>query len=180
MLCVRIDGMEVSKISERGIKVKSKVALLGINPVEGRGPFDGILLLERSLLQEKFSTEGNPVVIVGPGEYEIKGVKFNGFEKEQLFIYSGRIDNMRVSFLKSSSLTKIKDIIEGSEIVLIDADMVVDQKSVAALNANVVVLYGPHATESTKVLGKESVTAVPKYTITKEKLPSELDVIVLS
>jgi hypothetical protein len=166
--------MEISKLSD-GVKIKSKLATLGVNPFNAKGVIDAAILLEKTY--DKKTIDGEPLILVGPGEYEIKGVKINGFGQE-IFGYTARIDSVRVSIIKASGLSKTKDIPEESDIVIIETDMLPDQKAIAGLNARVIVLYGTNAQETAKNLGKE-VSPISKYVITKDKLPSEMEVIIL-
>lgn len=172
--------MEISKLPENGIRIKSKLAMLGINPVSGKSLIDAAILLDRSLTKKEVISEGDPVIINGPGEYEVKGIKLNAVGKEEAVIYSGKIDNIRICIFKISSLSKTKDALEDCEVVLADADILPDQKIIAGLNPNVVIFYGQHAQESAKVFGKE-VSSVSKYSITRDKLPpeGEMEIVVL-
>jgi hypothetical protein len=166
--------MEISKLPD-GIKIKSKLATLGINPFNAKGVIDSAILLDK--IYNSNDIDGQPVIINGPGEYEIKGIKINGVGNET-FGYTARIDGIQVSIIRASGLSKTKDIPEESQIVIIEADAIPDQKSIAALNARVIILYGANAQETTKNLGKE-VSPISKYIITKDKLPSEMEIIIL-
>lgn len=172
--------MDVSKISENGIKIKSKLALFGVNPQNGKGNItvDAVLLFDNTTNKKQLSLEGEPLIINGPGEYEMKGTKLSGIGKNNGVVYVGRIDSMHVCIYRSSAITNTKDAIEECEIAIIDADIPVDQKILAAMNVHVAVLYGMHAQESVKAFGKD-VSSVAKCSITKERLPQEMEIILL-
>jgi len=170
--------MEISRLSENAVKIKGKTVVIGIDPTAGKGPIDAAVLLNRSLSPKEIITDGDPLIINGPGEYEIKGIKMSGLGKKNDIVYSARIDNIRVCCMNASALPKTKDILEECEIVLINADNIPDQKLLIGLNPNVVVLYGQFSEESAKALGKESVP-VGKYTVTRDKLSAELDAVML-
>lgn len=171
--------MEVSKFSEQGIKIRSKIATLGIDPVGGKGALDGVLFLDRRTATEKLTVDGDPIIISGPGEYEIKSIKFNGFEKEDTFCYIGRVDNVKICVLYGNSLPKIKELLEECDMCILHTNGPLDAKAVVDLNAKVVILYGSQALDGAKTLGKDALTTVTKYTMTREKLPSEMEVVVL-
>jgi len=172
--------MDISKISEKSIKIKSKLALFAVNPLNTRNNVtgDAILLLNNTVTKKQLSLEGDPLIINGPGEYEIKGVKLNGIHKNSGIVYTGRIDTMYICIAQSSSITSTKDAIEECEIAIIDAETPVDQKILAAMNVKVAILYGTRAQDSIKTFGKE-LNPVTKYSITKDKLPAEMEIVLL-
>ena len=168
--------MEISKLSENGIKIKSKSALLGINAAQTKIVVDAAIFFETTV--ENFNKENTAVIINGPGEYEIKGIKISGHKKEEAVTYTARIDNIKIGIVKASALPKTKDVLEDLDIVIVEADVIPDQKLIAALNAKVIILSGLSAQEGAKTLGKE-VSPITKYVATKDKLPSEMEVVVL-
>jgi len=172
--------MEISKISDKGIKIKSKFVVFGVNPVNTRGTVavDVVLQLDNTIAKKQLSLEGEPLIINGPGEYEIKGVKLTGESKNNGVIYSGRIDGMHVCIYKSSTIITAKDAIEECEIAVVETDNQVDQKILAAMNIRVAILYGVHAQESVKSFGKD-IVPVSKHTINKDKLPAEMEIVLL-
>jgi len=171
--------MEIAKISDLGIKIKSKTALLGINPTEMKSPFDAALFLQRSTGAADSSIEGETIIIKGPGEYEIKGVKITGVGKGEDLGYVARIEGISVFVVKASSLTKSKELMEDCQILVLAADTPIEESLVAASGAQAVVVLGEHAQAVAKVLGKE-VVPVAKYVVTKDKLPTETEVTILN
>lgn len=171
--------MEISKLSENGIKIKAKTVSIGIDATSSKGQTDVAILLKGSLTKAGFLNDGSQLIINGPGEYEIKGVKLTGYGKENEILYAGRIDNIRVCITKASSLSKVKDMLEDCDILILETDVIPDQKLLVSFNPNVIVLYGQNSQEIAKQLGKELIP-ISKYSITKDKLPSELEVSILN
>ncbi|MBI3486332.1 MBL fold metallo-hydrolase [Candidatus Daviesbacteria bacterium] len=151
----------------------------------------------------------NAVKITGPGEYEVKGVAVtgvsvfhdseNGAARGKNTVYNVYIDNLNIAHLGDigESLTEEKaDEIGSVDILLIPVGGVytIDAKLaaevVAELEPSIIIPmhYGIEGLKYPldgvdkflKEMGVENVTPVNKLTITKEKLPSEPQVIVLS
>lgn len=173
--------MDITIVSKNGIKIKSKLASLAVTPffAKPKVAADAIILFDKAYKREDLNVEDNPVIFAGPGEYEIKSIKLNGVGKTTTSMYTGKIDSMDVCITKASVLANAKD--QGSEfhIVLLEADAAIDQKLIVTMNPNVVIVYGEQADEVAKSLGKE-VQTMAKYSITKDKLPAEMEVVLLS
>lgn len=156
--------------------------------------------------------EGNPFVILGPGEYEVKGVGIvgvsvfhddqKGVKRGKNTIYRIEIDDLSVVHLgdlgHTLSSTEV-DKLDGVDILLIpvggfytiDAGKAVEV--VSAIEPSVVIpmhynrtglnqsLFASLTPVSTflKEMGKEGLSKIAKLTISKDKLPEELQVVVL-
>jgi len=171
--------MEIAKISSKGIRVKTKIATIALSPfdVKGKVFFDCILLYDKK--NSDFpSFEINPLIIDGPGEYEIKGVKLNGINKKDTLQYYGRLDGIDIVFVQGSTAQKGKEMVQECQIAVIDADTALDQSTIAAFGANAVVLYGEYAKDTAQKIGKDT-TSSTKYVLSKDKLPADLEVILL-
>lgn len=172
--------MEVSKLAEKGVKIKGKAVVFGVNPVGGRAKniVDAVLLVDRAIPISSLNIEENPVIFNGPGEYEVKGVKLTGLGKNGEVAYLGRIDSIDTYVIRASTAIKAKDLLKECQIAVIDADTEIEESALASLNANVIILFGEKAEEVAKALGKTP-NKTAKYAITKDKLPSELEVVIL-
>ncbi len=171
--------MEVAKIGANGIRIKSKLATLGVNPFGGKTKIlmDGVLLFSKDITTP-LDVEGESTIINGPGEYEIKGIKLNGIGKTTVIGYAGKIDGIDVCITTASTLNTTKEGFGEYDMVIVDEDVLLEQSVLAKLNPTVAVLYGQKAEEHVKALGKE-ITPVAKYVVTKDKLPAELEVVLL-
>lgn len=109
--------------------------------------------------------DGTTFQIDAPGEYEAGGVSVVGNEFENLNIYVVEIEGLRICVLPNLETEKLT-----SEILdaLGSIDICVGQKIDLAKQTDpwVAITYGEEG--------------VPKYSITKDKLPTDLQVVVLT
>ncbi len=155
------------------------------------------------------AVSGNPLVIAGPGEYEISGVSVvgvssfhdssEGAQRGQNTIYNILIDGINVvhlgdlgHLLSEEQLSQI----DNTDILLVPVggnytiDAEIAAKVVAQVEPRIVIPmhYGLPGTKVEilgpepflKEMGAENVTPVPKLSITKDKLPEETAVVLLS
>lgn len=163
MRCVRIHIiMDITLVSPDTLKVKTKSSIFTVEIGNGFS----------------ISFEGSSVVFSSPGEYEVKGIKLTGLGKTQILGFAGKIDGMDVCITKASFVKQLKDQFGEYNILILNEDELIDQAAFAASNAQVAVIFGEKAAEHIKVLGKE-ISPVSKFSITKDKLPGELEVILL-
>ena len=95
------------------------------------------------------------------------------------FVYSLFIDNTEVVLGKVSDLSILLDNIPSCQIAILQVDD--DLKSlVTKLEPKLILLYGDKKLDGARELGKAQVSPVQKYTITKDKLPLEMEVVVLA
>ncbi len=152
---------------------------------------------------------GDPVQITGPGEYEIKGVavvgvgvfhdKQNGAEKGKNTVYNIQIDGVSIVHVgdlghqfTQAQLEEIGD----TDILLIPVGgtYTIDAKDAAEIVAQLeprIIIPMHYGIEGLKFpldgvdkflkeMGTEAITPQPKLSITKDKLPEESQVIILS
>lgn len=153
---------------------------------------------------------GNPVQITGPGEYEIKGVAVtgvtmfhdatNGSERGKNTVYNINIDGLNIYHLgdlgHTPSESQIEEIGAACDILLIPVGgtYTITSKEatevVSALEPRIVIPmhYGiaglkfplEPVENFLKEMGVESSEPLNKLTITKDKLPDESKVVILS
>lgn len=174
--------MEAVLIAPSTMRLKGKQVTIVIDPLSDhkKTPVDATLFF--SQMPEAFDTsllEGNKILIDGAGEYEIGGVKVSGNASGKDIFYEIGIDGIELVVAKASSLAKRKDDSKEYQMAVLNADTLVDQSLVAALNLNVLLLYGEHAKETITKLGKEELASVSKYSITREKLPTDTEMVLL-
>lgn len=169
--------MEITLLSLHSVKIKGKQTTFIVDPsmLRGKQQADAVIGLDKMIAHE--AVDGARVTINGSGEYEIGGTKITGLGSREKTLFYLSIENMVVLLTKAVSL-KGRDIREIN-ILLLLADEVPDIAAIAATSASVLILFGEKAQETAKLLGKvpESVT---KYILTKDKLPSEMEVVVLA
>lgn len=170
--------MEIALVSETSIRIRGKNASIIIDPssVKTKTQADAILLLEKEE-PDMSKIEGSRVVIDGPGEYEVGGIKISGSTSGKSIAYELYVDGVQIFLSAQESLKGLGQNRECS-VVVVFAKSVVEVSEVTEMSPRLVILYGPGAKESVKGFGKE-VTAASKIAATAEKLPAELEVALL-
>jgi len=156
--------------------------------------------------------EGNPYIVDGPGEYEIKGVGIIGVpsyhDKEKGSVrglntmYHIEIDGVHIVHLGDLGAMLTSDDIErldGVDILMVPVGDVVTlpltdvTTLISELEPSIVIPMhyqtAKHDTKTfgelspvslfLKAMGKEEIVPVPKLSITKDKLPTEMQIVVL-
>lgn len=183
--------MDISIFDKTSIKIRFRYATFVVDPAE-RGTkvsSDAIILLngEGNLLSKAVDYR---VIINGPGEYEINGVKVLGVRVDKGFVYSLASEGFLAILGRSGEISKIS--VKGGspsvhkeefntecQIAILNVDDEFNQSIIAALEPKVAILYGEKKESGAKVLGKANVSQIKKFTITKDKLPEEMEVVVL-
>lgn len=171
--------MEVALLEKTSLKIKSKNANFVVDPFSQlpKTSTDAVIVLEGEADLSKVTDYR--VVIKSSGEYEVGGIKISGINLENAVVYDLTIDNMSVLLAKTSSMAKVSDKIREYEVAIFNVDSEINQTVVTALEPRVVILYGEKALEAAKTLGKEEAGASQKYAVTQDKLPEEMQVVVL-
>lgn len=108
--------MEVSSVKDGSLKIKSKDLVISIDPTEvteGR-----VVLYMSTLDQDSKPFTVDPLVIQGPGEYEIHGVSVTGRYVKGETAYSISDGTTTMLLLSSSSISGLKEEDEYSAIIL--------------------------------------------------------------
>lgn len=176
--CVRLKGRKTTLIIDPFTKESSGISF-------PKTEADAILFTaKQSPITITSQVSGYRVVIDGPGDYEVGGVAILGVKVADVTTYSIKIDGLSILHLGalSENLTD-SDLDKYPNIDILLVPMRKDATSlVAKLEPKIVipVLFNsetliPFLAE----LGKESSKSQPKLSITRERLPSELEVVVL-
>jgi hypothetical protein len=174
--------MDIQIFDKDSLKIKSKKTTLAIDPKSSIQKFeaDAIVLLDKSLTDTGRINDFR-VVINAAGEYEVNGLKISGVALDNDTIFTIISENAPTLIAKASSLEKISaDKVGECKILIINADSDLDQGRVTAMEPSVVILYGEKAKEGAKALGKESAVVSSKITVSEDKLPEEMDVLILA
>lgn len=171
--------MEIYLIASDSLKIRSKQSVLAVNDV-GKGVVcQGVIIFGKEI---RSSLPENIPVIFGPGEYEIGGIKITGISEAHT-IYSMHIDGIDVLMATTSALEKIHSKLKEHHIIILHAlraDDSISSSSVMALSPKVLLVYGEGSEKFVKSFSKEDVKKSNKYSTALEKLPTELEVILLS
>lgn len=169
--------MEIASLPKASIRIKGKHAAVVVNP-SGKHDDNASLFLDENV-QSHFSVEDG-VVVASPGEYEVGGLKIRGTRYDTNSTYSLLVDGVEVLLGKLSSIEKVHGKLSEHPIVIIDADVVVDPSFAIPLASNALILTGEKAKEVADTFIKENVKVMQKYVTTKDKLPAEVETVVLS
>ncbi len=173
--------MDVTILNEKTIKIKGKNASVVINPTSStpKTDADAIIQLKESADFSDSKIEGSRISIKGPGEYEISGVKISTVRVNDDQIVRIDLDNVKVLVGNGASIEKIQDKIEESQVVVIDSTNEFNHSVLTSLEPSVLLVYGSRKTEVAKSLGKDEAVIASKYSTTSDKLPAEMEVVLL-
>ena len=210
--------MDITFLGQSAFKIKGKAATVVTDPYESSGgekfpklEADIVTLSYRDADKSTFEQiSGDPIVLTGPGEYEIKEIKVVGgasFHDEKQgkvrgknTIYNISVDGVNVCHLgdlgQAQLSTEQMEAIGGVDILLIPTggvdtiDAGVAAKITAELEPKIVIPM--HFSEEAgaeklepvekfvKEMGAERAQPMPKLSIKEAKLPEELTFILLN
>lgn len=162
------------------VKIRSKNASFVVGPVKtiSKVRADAVFLLGNSKNTDSSQVLDQRIVINGPGEYEVGGVKISGIKVGNGIVYSLFLDSVQVVLGKVSDIARLQDNTPSCQIALLEADD--DLKSIVSkLEPKIIVLYGDKKMEVAQLLGKVGIQPVQKFTTTRDKLPDEMEIVVL-
>lgn len=186
--------MEIAYLQNNHIRIKGKTTTLLVVPqtddqltktVEAHAvlslAFKPVTVTEEVVVVNPKIQEAK-LLIQSPGEFEIGGVKITGIRNKDFIIYSMSVDGVALLVSTTAGLEGF-DKKRECNIALLQATQQIQEsgvKTLTDLSTNMVVLYGENGQNSATVLGASTVTTAPKVTTTIDKLPQELEVVVLS
>lgn len=176
--------MDIYFLGQTSVRLKGKKATIVIDCLNKKETGDAVLFTKKNILDSSSYEIGNfRVVIDGPGEYEVGNVGIVGIPINSILAYYIKIDGL--TLLHLGTITKVlsdKDIekLSNADIVFVRKEAV---QLVTKLEPKIVVPIDFN--EDTinlflKEMGKEEIKPQTKLSITKEKLPSEMEVVWLS
>lgn len=175
--CVSMRYMEIALLSTSSLRIKDKVVSFVVDPTD-KTFYNAALLVEENILDVQ--TPEETVIINGPGEYEVGGVKMVGYRAENNALYSLSIAGVDVLLGNIKAMEKMQNKVKEHNIVIALCNEVSNASFLTALTTNVLMFYGEKAAEVSQSLSKENINTTSKYTTTKDKLPQEVETVVLS
>lgn len=125
------------------------------------------------------------IAIAEPGEYEVSSIKIRALSLNGGLLYKVFVDGVGMLIVEAKILNNVQkkesefaDIGEYDLLVLY-ANASVSDSVIAELEPKVVILYGDKVKDAATELGKNEASPSKKYSLTREKLPSEMEVVVL-
>ena len=173
--------MEIALVAENALRIKGKQGAVVVDPssaLRTKTQADAVIVFANTTDLSFGKIEEHRVIISGPGEYEIAGMKISGTRVLDTFLYELRFDGLSILLAKAGRIEGVKEKANQCQVLVLLADATIDPSLVTALEPNAVVLYGEKAVEEAKLLGKSG-GAVEKYSVTGDKLPAEMEVVVL-
>lgn len=168
--------MEITLLPKNVLRIKEKNIAFAVDPQE-KAPYNAAFAMLRAY--DDLAVEDDTVTVSGPGEYEIGGVKMTGTRSGTDLLYSMRIGSVTILVGKLQALEKLQQKLKEHDIVIAACNEVSDVSFITALTSTVIMFYGDKAAEVATTLSGESVKKMGKYTVTRDKLPQELETIIL-
>ncbi len=172
--------VDVSILSKNSIKIKGKSASFVIDPVEEiqKIAADAVVFLKYNENESGASRVTDfRAILKGFGEYEVGGVRILATQSDENLLYALSIDGISIFLARTSGLAKIQEVGEYNILVLnVDSDF--KDPMVTSFSPKIVILYGEKASDAAKMLGKEA-SKSQKFSISVDKLPLEMEVIIL-
>ncbi len=171
--------MEITLLSQGSIKIRSKIANFVVDPSSNSPKTEADAIISLDGVDPNVSKISEfRVILTGPGEYEVKGVKISSTREGGGTVYKLSLDKMEIILSYASVLSKLENT-TPAHIVVINADEVPSDKVITAIQPSVIVLYGAKAAEAAKTLKEGSAAPVNKFVTSFEKLPQEMEVVTL-
>lgn len=171
--------MDVTLLEKNSLKIRGKQAGFAVNPTV-KTTADAVLLLGNPPEVNISKVEGQRLVIEGAGEYEVSGAKISAFGNKKDLAYEIALDGLDIFLANGETLKKSHDAKRECQVLILYSDSLSDESLITALSPSVVILYGEKAQEVAKTLGKESLgPSEKKFSVTSDKLPEEMKVVVL-
>lgn len=168
--------MEIIYLGHSTFRIKGKEVAIVADPSKGVSVSADIVTVSRDHPDHNnySSVSGSPFIIQKPGEYEIKGASVLGFKtsgENTCFLYE--LDGLRIFHLGSITEKFIDNQMgEVGEIdVLLIAESDKTSDLISQIEPKIVVLMGDEIKQKAEIL--------PKLTISKLDLPTELKIYIL-
>lgn len=171
--------VDISIVGKNSLKLKGKQVTFIVDPSLSlpKTPADAIILLNGLENIDTSRVTDSRIIINGAGGYEVGGAKISGLSTPKGVLYKLSIDDIVVIIGRATELTT-----EGfstCQVAIVNTDSDFNESFITALEPKITVLYGDKKEASGKTLGAEHIAMVPKITITKDKLPEKMEVVVL-
>ena len=173
--------MDIAILSGDAIRVKSKVASIIINPTKetNKTEVSGVVRLNNNQNFSAAKMEGSRIIIKGPGEYEVGGIKVKTRGEKDNMVAMINVEMVKILVGSGEEMEKLVEKIENVDILVVSADVKFNYSSLTGFDAKVILVHGELTGELSKALGKTEAEKVHKYSVTVAKLPSEPQYFVL-
>ena len=169
--------MEIALLPKSGIRIKGKLTTVAVDAVD-KVSASAVLSVITPVAQLASPEEG--INIFGVGEYEIGGIKVMGKRSNNQMMYSLIVDGVTIFVGGLVSLEKMHQKLAEYNIVVVICNEEGATSFLTSIASNVVIFYGEKAKVVSESFSKENVKVSNKYSSTKDKLPEELETILLA
>lgn len=176
--------MEITKLNKSCFRLKGKKAIILIDPSVEIKNLTVHVLIFSSKPKETFKVKGAPVVISGPGEYEVRTVRILGAKEKGKVVYKIVMDGLSLLYLN-----RVEEKISEENLEFLgSADLLflpVKRKKLASsltgqLEPFMIIPTDDEGLEDfVKEEGLKNVEKLRALTITKDELPEDRKVVVL-
>lgn len=173
--------MDAQILSGESLRLKIKKTTLIIDPNSSipKSDADAVIAFDKNLQISKVANYR--LLINGAGEYEVGGLKISSAKIGSGLMFSFGLENMEIALIKAGFLSEVAlDKIKNFDVVLVNADLEINQSVLTAMEPSIIILYGQKARESAKELGKASLASSSKVSFSEDKLPEETEIYLLS
>lgn len=175
--------MDIISLGHASFRIKGKLATVVTDPYKFSKRVETDIVTT-SQKQELTMIDGHPYVIAGPGEYEVKGVGVVGIQAGSTTLYRIEIDGVAIVHLGTldRELTSAEvDELDGVHMLMVPLAFARAVSVINEIEPMVVIPMNyekPQLDTFLKEIGKEAIPQV-KLNITKDKLPAEMQIVVL-
>lgn len=171
--------MEIQVLPKNSLRIKGRHGSIGINPTGKSNQFNAVVLIGKNATQDATVDSDGILIVNGPGEYEVSGIKISGVRIKHDTMYSVTVDGIECMVGAIHTISDGQQKTKEHHIAIVDTDESMDAAFVTSVASNAVLFYGDHATEVVNKLAKESVKHTAKYQAAADKLPSEMETVLL-
>lgn len=171
-------SMDVYLLSQNSIRIKTKRSTVVIDPQKDITKTSADCVIATGDVDLSKITDSR-LLIEGVGEYEVGGLKITGLTFGDKTAYVLNADGVETFFAKTSVAENKPEITRDYLVAILNVDTALNPTVVTSLEPRLLILYGEHAKEGAKILGKENVPVVSKYSFSEDKLTEEMEVVTL-
>lgn len=169
--------MDVTLLEKTSLKIKTKKASFAVDPNTTIPKMSADAIISLNDFADNKVADFR-AALVGPGEYEISGVKISGFKGNGSTAFTINADGMEIFLGNASAASTLGDKLKDHKVALINADSEPNISIINHLEPSYLILYGERASEWVEKIEKTAVKD-KRVSITADKLPEELNLIVL-
>jgi hypothetical protein len=170
--------MEIAVLPKGGVRIKGKQATLIVGSSDVTPGVNALLLYAYDETGEPIKDE--VLVIDSPGDYEVSSVKISTFRNASDLAHSFSMDGIDVVIGKLAAMERMQSKLGEHQIVVLFADSVSDASFATNLVTNTLVFYGVQGKEVAEKVAKGVLQELSKYVVTMDKLPAEVETVLLT